>query len=130
MLKQFIIAFLLLTAVTQLQAQQQIGEKQLFGKWKYDIAYDTIAVSIDTSHFHSLRKEQWFFTDITIKKDRAILFDTQEKWSPRWEIKNKDELYFYLDNNKTLSYRITRLTGRKLELKAMEEPASTIGYIR
>lgn len=130
MVKQYIISFLLLTAATQLQAQQQIGEKQLSGKWKYDIAYDTIAVAIDTSHFHGPRKEQWFFKDITIKKDRAILFDMQEKWIARWEIKNKDELYFYLDNNKPLSYRITRLTERKLELKEIEEPAPTIGYKR
>lgn len=129
MVKQYITAFLLLTAASQLQAQQQINEIQLAGKWKYDIAYDTIAVAIDTSHFHGPRKEQWFFTDITIKKDRAILSNTQEKWIARWEIKNKNELHFYLDNNKVLSYRITRLIGRKLELKEMEEPASTIGYI-
>lgn len=54
----------------------------------------------------------------------------QEKWIVRWESKNKDEFYFYLDNNKTISYRITKLTGRKLELKEIEEPASTIGYKR
>ena len=130
MVKQCIIALLLLTAACQLQAQQQINEKQLAGKWKYDIAYDTIAAAIDTSHFHGPRKEQWFFTDVTIKKDRAILSDIQEKWIARWEIKNKDELHFYLDNNKVLSYRITRLTGRKLELKEMDEPASTMGYKR
>lgn len=130
MLKTCIITFFLFTASTRLLAQQQILEKQLLGKWKYDIAYDTLAAVIDTSHFHARRKAQWFFTDVTIKKDRAILSDTQEKWIATWAIKNNNELHFHLDNNKNLSYKITRLTGRKLELKELDEPVSTIGYKR
>lgn len=110
------------------QSNSDFG-KLILGKWKYDIAYDTIAV-VDTSHFYKERPDVTFFTKITIMKDHAILFDSSEKWNATWDIKNQNELYFYLGNSKTLKYIITNLTSRNLELRYPDLKVSTLGYKR
>ncbi len=96
--------------------------KMILGKWKYNVAYDTIAVA-------SLGNENnIFLTDIVIKRKKAKLHSAPEKWNATWEIKNSNELYFYLDNSKVLKYLITKITSNSLELREFGLDISTLGY--
>lgn len=99
-------------------------DKMLIGKWEYDIAYDTIAVTtygIEVS-------ENFFFSNMKISKKGIKISDSTEKWSGKWEVKNNNELLIYLDNSKTLKYYITKMEGNILELKSFGAAIPTLGY--
>ena len=52
MIKTTIFTFALFIYTLNLKAQSNTdSKKMILGKWKYNIAYDTIAAVVDTSHF-------------------------------------------------------------------------------
>jgi hypothetical protein len=118
-----------LTSSAQTKSEQ---EKLILGTWKYNIFYDTVA-EVDTIDFYKPfeeREKKYFFTKIKINKSKAKLYDDPEKLNATWEIKNSNELYFFLENNKILKYIITKLTLDTLELRDSNSKISTNGYYR
>lgn len=99
--------------------------KMILGKWKYNMAYDTIAVA---GLGNGNNTNNIFLTHIVIKRKKAKLRSTFELWNATWEIKNSNELYFYLDNSKVLKYLITKLMSNFLELREFGLDISTLGY--
>lgn len=123
-----LISLLILSAFT-LKGQQSQNEvnKMVLGKWKYDVSYDTIAVS---SLGNENKTNNIFLTTIKIKRKKAKLHRGNEHWNATWDIKNSNELYFYLDNKKVLKYLITKLSGNSMELREFGLDISTLGYIK
>ena len=125
----FIFLVVCLTSRAQIKSEQ---EKLILGTWEYNIFYDTVA-EVDTIDFYKPfeeREKKYFFTKIKINKSIAKLSDDTEKWNATWEIKNSNELYFFLENNKILKYIITKLTLDTLELREPNSKISTNGYYR
>ena len=127
----FVFLFLLINLSSK--AQNNIGrEKLIIGKWNYNIAYDTIAV-VDTADFYKPfheREKKVFLTELKIKKGTAKLTDFPEKLDATWEIRNQDELYFFLENKRILKYIITKLNADTLELREPDATISTLGYYK
>ncbi|MBG6063666.1 hypothetical protein IWX83_003482 [Flavobacterium sp. CG_9.1] len=123
----FLLAFL--TSKAQNSTKQ---EKLIIGTWKYNVAYDTIA-EVDTTDFYkpyAEREKKYFFTKIKVKKSTAKLSDYLEKWNVTWEIKNSNELYFFLEDKKIVKYLIIKLTSDTLELREPNSKISTLGYYK
>jgi hypothetical protein len=120
-----LISILILGSFTLKGQTIQEINKMILGKWEYNVAYDTIAVA---RLGNENKTNNIFLTDIQIKRKKAKLRSAPEKWNATWEIKNSNELYFYLDNNKVLKYLITKLTNNSLELREFGLDISTLGY--
>jgi hypothetical protein len=128
-MKVNILISILILSVFTLKGQQSQKEvnKMILGKWEYNVAYDTIAVS---SLGNENKTNNIFLTTIKIKRKKAKLRSGAEQWNATWVIKNSNELYFYLDNEKILKYLITNLSGSSLELREFGLDISTLGYIK
>ena len=128
-----VLIFLFLISFLTLKAQNRNKqEKLILGTWKYNVAYDTIA-EVDTTDFYkpyTEREKKMFFTKIWVKKTTAKLSDYTDKWNVTWEIKNSNELYFFLDDKKILKYLIIKLTNNTLELREPNSKVSTLGYYK
>ena len=128
-----IFFFLFLLISLSSKAQNNIDrEKLIIGKWEYNIAYDTIAV-VDTADFYipfHEREKKVFLTELKMKKKTAKLTDFPDKLNATWEIKNGNELYFYLKNKRVLKYIVTKLTSDTLELRYPDAKISTLGYYK
>ena len=120
-----LISILILGSFTLKGQTTQEINKMILGKWEYNVAYDTIAVS---NLGNENKTNNVFLTDIVIKSKKAKLRSAPEQWNATWEIKNSNELYFYLDNSKVLKYLITKLTSNSLELREFGLDISTLGY--
>ncbi|MGG7035380.1 MAG: hypothetical protein ACI7YS_09335 [Flavobacterium sp.] len=128
-----IFVFLFLLINLSLKAQNNIDpEKLIIGKWKYNIASDTIA-EVDTADFYKPfdeREKKVFLTELKIKKGVAKLTDFPEKLNATWEIRNQNELYFFLENKRILKYIIIKLNVDTLELREPDATISTLGYYK
>lgn len=131
MKKALIFIFLLAALISKAQ-NNSANEKLILGKWEYNVAYDTIA-AIDTADFYKpfeQREKVMFFMEIKIKKSTATLSEDSEKYNATWQLKNENELYFFLENKKTLKYIITKLTAHTLEFREPGDTVSAFGYYK
>ncbi|MFV8334547.1 lipocalin family protein [Flavobacterium sp. RSP29] len=128
-----VLIFIFLLAFLSPKAQNNAKQEKLIrGTWKYNVAYDTIA-EVDTTDFYkpyAEREKKMFFTKIKVKKTTAKLSDYLEKWNVTWEIKNSNELYFFLEDKKILKYLIIKLTDNTLELREPNSKVSTLVYYK
>ena len=120
-----LISILILGSFTLKGQTTQEINKMILGKWEYNVAYDTIAVA---NLGNENKTNNIFLSNIQIKKKKAKLRSALEQLNATWEIKNSNELYFYLDNRKVLKYLITKLTSNFLELREFGLDISTLGY--
>jgi hypothetical protein len=127
----FFFLFLLIALSSNAQNNTE-REKMIIGKWKYNTASDSPA-EVDTADFYkplNERKIRVFLSELKIKKRTAKLTDFPEKLNATWEIKNKDELYFFLENKKILKYIIIKLNDDTLELREPDATISTLEYFK
>ncbi|CAN5510036.1 hypothetical protein BH11BAC3_BH11BAC3_23630 [soil metagenome] len=125
-MKAYILSAVLILGSFILKGQSNDDvNKMILGKWKYNVAYDTIAIA---SLGNKNNTNNIFLTEIVIKRKKAKLHSTPEKLNATWEIKNTNELYFYFDNSKVLKYLITKITSNSLELREFGLDISTLGY--
>jgi len=127
MKNKFLSLTLLMFVTTFALGQNKVAEYKelLIGKWEYNVAYDTLAVANNGKE----ESENFFFTDMKIKETQVKISVMAKKWQGKWEIKNNNEFFIYL-NNKTLKYYITKLKGNNLELQSFGVEIPTLGYRR
>jgi hypothetical protein len=129
-MKKILFIIFLLTSLNSNAQNSNAQEKLIVGNWKYNIVSDTIA-EVDTTDFYkpfAEREKKMFFTKIKVNKSTAKLSDDKEKLNATWEIKNSNELYFFIENNKILKYLIIKLTNDTLELREPNSKISTLVY--
>jgi hypothetical protein len=131
-MKRISFFIFLLTSLCSRAQNNTEQEKFILGTWKYNTVSDGIA-EVDTTDFYkpfAEREKKMFLTKIKINKSTAKLSDYKEKLNATWEIKNSNELYFFLENNKILKYLIIKLTTDTLELREPNSKTSTLGYYK
>lgn len=129
-MKRIFFIIFLLTSLNSNAQNKTEQEKLILGTWKYNIVSDTIA-EVDTTDFYkpfAEREIKIFFIKIKVNKSTAKLSDYKEKLNATWEIKNSNELYFFIENNKILKYLIIKLTNDTLELREPNSKISTLVY--
>ena len=129
-MKRIFFIIFLLTSLNSNAQNNTTQEKLILGTWKYNIVSDTIA-EVDTTDFYkpfAEREKKMFFTKIKVSKSTAKLSDYKEKLNATWEIKNSNELYFFIENNKILKYLIIKLTNDTLELREPNSKISSLVY--
>lgn len=129
-MKRILFVIFILTSLNSNAQNNTEQEKLILGTWKYNITSDTIA-EVDTTYFHKPfveREKIMFFSKIKVNKSTAKLSDYQGKLNATWEIKNSNELYFFIENNKILKYVIIKLTNDTLELREPNSKTSTLIY--
>ncbi|MCE6991441.1 hypothetical protein [Dyadobacter sp. CY323] len=128
-MKTDLLGLILLMFVTTFSRGQNIKteyNKLLIGSWEYDVAYDTVGVASNGIE----ETENFFFKDMIVTENKVRISDMTAKWNGRWEIKNTDELFIYLNNKKTLKYCITKLQDKNIELQSFGDAFPTLGYKR
>ncbi len=107
-------------------AQNTFAEKNiLIGKWKYDIAYDTIAMAGD-----QIGDTTIFINKMKILKYGITVTDLKKTYSGTWDLLNSHEFIIYLDNKKSYKFYLTILDKKHFELQRDGDKIATLGYKR